>query len=138
MADQGYKSIVAPVLPYTEGIHNYVAPYVAKADELGDSSLKKVDDTFPIVKEDAQKIKGTIFDYAYFPFKLAGTSKDYVLNTYGSEYKKCGGDGYVAGGKAVITTGLVVTSDSLQWLSQFLAAKKQETKSAVKDKTGSK
>ena len=78
------------------------------------------------MKEDTEKIKGTVLDYAYFPFRLAGDSKDYVLDTYSSEYKKCGGDGYVAGSKAVITTGLVVTSDTLAWLSTFLGQKKEE------------
>lgn len=97
--------------------------------------MKKVDETFPIVKEDAQRIKGTIFDYAFMPLRLAGQSKDYVLKTYSSEYKKCGGDGYVAGGKAMVTTGLVVTSDSLAWLSSFVNQKKEQTKEVVKDKT---
>ena len=78
------------------------------------------------MKEDTQKIKGTVLDYAYFPFRLAGDSKNYILDTYSMEYKKCGGDGYVAGSKAVITTGLVVTSDTLAWLSTFLGQKKDE------------
>lgn len=99
--------------------------------------MKKVDKTFPIVKEDAEKIKGTIFDYALSPFVLAGQSKNYVFNTYSNEYKKCGGDGYIAGGKAMVTTGLVVTSDSLAWLSSFLNQKKEQTKEVVKDKTNS-
>lgn len=135
LADHGYKSIVAPVLPYAQGPYGYVKPYVEKADELADGGLKKVDEKFPIVKEDAEKIKGTIFDYALMPFVLAGQSKDYVLKTYSNEYKKCGGDGYIAGGKAMVTTGLVVTSDSLAWLSTFLNKKKEQTKEAVKEKT---
>ena len=78
------------------------------------------------MKEDTEKLKSTVLDYAYFPFRIVGDSKNYVLDTYGSEYKKCGGDGYVAGGKAMITTGLVVTSDTLSWLSSFLGQKKDE------------
>ena len=88
--------------------------------------MSKVDSRFPIVKEDTEKIKGTVLDYAYFPFRVVNDGKNYVFDTYGSEYKKCGGDGYVAGGKAVITTGLVVTSDTLAWLSSFLGQKKDE------------
>ena len=135
IADQGYKSIVAPVLPYAQGPYGYVKPYVEKADELADGGLKKVDKTFPIVKEDTEKIKGTIFDYALLPFVVAGKSKNYVFKTYSNEYKKCGGDGYIAGGKAMVTTGLVVTSDSLAWLSSFLNQKKEQTKEVVKEKT---
>ena len=126
LSNTGYEKLVAPFVPYARRPYGYVAPYVAKADSLGSDALSRVDHTFPIVKEDTEKIKGTVLDFAYFPFRLAGDSKNYVLNTYSSEYKKCGGDGYVAGSKAVVTTGLVVTSDTLAWLSQFLGQKKEE------------
>ena len=126
LSNTGYEKLVAPFIPYAKRPYGYVAPYVAKADSLGSDALSKVDHTFPIMKEDTQKIKGTVLDYAYFPFRLAGDSKNYILDTYSMEYKKCGGDGYVAGSKAVITTGLVVTSDTLAWLSTFLGQKKDE------------
>lgn len=126
LSNTGYEKLVAPFIPYAKRPYGYVAPYVAKADSLGSDALSRVDHTFPIVKEDTEKIKGTVMDYAYLPFRLVGDSKNYVLDTYSSEYKKCGGDGYVAGSKAVITTGLVVTSDTLAWLSTFLGQKKDE------------
>lgn len=110
-------------------------PYVEKADSIAEGGLSKVDSTFPIVKEDTVKVKSAVIDFAFFPLRLAGTSKDYVLNTYSGEYKKCGGDGYISGGKAIITTSLVVTSDSLAFLSSFLARKKQQTKEIAKEKT---
>ena len=135
MAETGYKQFVAPVLPYAQGPYGYVKPYVEKADEMADSSLTKVDQKFPIVREDAQKIKGTVMDLAFMPMRLAFESKDYVLKTYSDEYRKCGGDGVVAGGKAMITTGLVVTSDALAWLGNYLSQKKEEGKEVVKEKT---
>ena len=126
LSNTGYEKLVAPFVPYAKRPYGYVAPYVAKVDSLGSDALSRVDNTFPIVKEDTEKIKGTVMDYAYFPFRLVGDSKNYVLETYSSEYKKCGGNGYVAGSKAVVTTGLVVTSDTLSWLSTFLGQKKDE------------
>ena len=126
LSNTGYEKLVAPFVPYAKLPYGYVAPYVAKADSLGSDALSRVDHTFPIVREDTEKIKGTVLDFAYFPFRLAGDSKNYVLNTYSSEYKKCGGDGYVAGSKAMVTTSLVVTSDTLAWLSKFLGQKKEE------------
>ncbi|MCJ1473672.1 hypothetical protein MMC13_002323 [Lambiella insularis] len=135
IADHGYKSIVAPVLPYAEGPYGYVKPYVAKADELATDGLTRVDKTFPIVKQDAEQIKSTVLDAAFMPLRMAFQTKDYVFQTYGKEYKRCGGDGLVAGGKAMITTGLVVTSDTLSWLSTFLGEKKEEAKSFAKEKT---
>ena len=97
--------------------------------------LTRVDQTFPIVKEDTQNIKDSVLSLAFLPLRLVGATKDYVFKMYGNEYKKCGGDGYVAAGKAVIMTGLVVTSDGLGWLSGFLQAKTEEAKEVAKKKT---
>lgn len=133
LADQGYKSIVAPVLPYAQPSYEYIKPYVAKADSLANDSLARVDATFPIVKQDSEQIKGSILQLAFLPFRLANESKDYVWQTYVSEYKKCGGDGYVSGGKALITTGLVVTSDTLSWLSRYLQQKQEQGKHLVQE-----
>ncbi|KAL8719777.1 MAG: hypothetical protein Q9225_003265 [Loekoesia sp. 1 TL-2023] len=134
LANEGYNKVVAPVIPYAQRPYGYIAPYVQKADELADGGLNKVDGTFPIVKEDTEKIKGTILDLVFLPLRLANQGKDYVLSTYNNEYKKCGGNGYVAGGKAVVTTGLVVTSDSLAWLADYLNQKKEEAKEVAKEK----
>ena len=135
LVNHTYQSIVAPVLPYAQGPYGYVKPYVEKADELADNGLTRVDNTFPIVKEDTQKIKNSIISLAFLPLRLADEGKDYMMHTYFNEYNKCGGNGYIAGGKAIITTTLVVTSDSLAWLSSFLQQKKEETKEVIKDKT---
>ncbi|KAH8695406.1 putative pathogenesis associated protein Cap20 [Talaromyces proteolyticus] len=133
-ADQGYERFAKPYLPYLSTPYAYVAPYVAKADTLGDQGLSKVDERFPIVKEDTEKIKSTIIDTAYFPLRLADDARQHLFDTYGAEYKKCGGDGYVASGKAVITTGLVISQESLAWLSNTLAAKKEQAKETVNEK----
>ncbi|KAL1971250.1 hypothetical protein VTN77DRAFT_202 [Rasamsonia byssochlamydoides] len=133
-ADQGYERFAKPFLPYLSKPYEYVAPYLAKADSLGDQGLTKVDETFPIIKEDTETIKGTIIDNAYFPVKLVGDVKKHVLDTYDSEYKRCGGNGLVASGKAVITTGLVISQESLAWLSSVLAAKKEQAKNAANEK----
>ena len=122
----GYDTFVAPVAPYAKRPYGYVAPYVEKADSLASDGLTKFDNQFPIIKEETQKIKGSILDLAYMPFRLADDGKNYLLDTYSSEYQKCGGDGYISGGKAIITTGLVVTSDTLTWLGSFLSQKKDE------------
>ena len=135
LANNTYQSIVAPVIPYAQVPFEYIKPYVEKADEMADDGLTKFDKRFPIVKEDSDKIRSSILSLAFMPLRLAAESKDYVLQTYVSEYKKCGGDGYVASGKAMITTTLVMTSDSLAWLSSFLQQKKEQAKEVVKDKT---
>lgn len=136
IADAGYKNFVAPVVPYAQRPYGYVAPYVSKADQLADGVLNKADERYPVLKEDTQKLKGNIVDLVFMPLRLAGQSKDYALNTYANEYKKCGGDGYVAGGKAIITSGLVITSDTFAWLATYLSNKKEQAKEVAKEKTG--
>ena len=135
-ADAGYKNFVAPVASYAQKPYGYVKPYVNKADQLADGALSKVDQKFPVVKEDTEKIYSSVLDFAFLPLRLAGYSKDYAFDTYSKEYKKCGGDGYVAGGKAIITSSLVVTSDAFSWLANFLAQKKEQAKEVTKEKTG--
>jgi len=128
VAEGGYSKLVAPTLPYLEKPYSVVSPYVAKADEIGDGILGKIDSKVPVVKSETKDIKDTAFSYAFYPLDKFGESKKYVFDTYGSEYKKCGGDGYVAGGKAVVTSGLVIFSDTLTWVSNFISAKKEEAK----------
>lgn len=135
-ADAGYKNFVAPVVPYAQKPYGYVAPYVNKADQLADGALNKVDERFPVMKKDTEKIKSSVLDLAFLPLRLAGSGKDYALNTYSNEYKKCGGDGYVAGGKALITSSLIITSDGFAWLANFLGQKKEQAKQVTKEKTG--
>ena len=128
VTDTIYVKFAKPFFPYLQTPYSIVAPYLAKADELGDFGLNKVDEKFPVVKTKTEEVKSTVFDYAFFPLKVAGDSKDYVFKTYDTEYKKCGGDGVVAGGKAMITTGLVASSDVLGYLSQLFATKKEQAK----------
>lgn len=134
MAASANENLVQPVLrtPYAQKPYAYVSPYVHRADELADSSLAKVDARFPIVKEKTSSIKDALFAYVHAPFVAASRGRDYVYGTWGQEYKKCGGDGVVAGGKAVITTSLVVTSETLTWISEFLSKKKGEAENVVK------
>lgn len=133
IASTGYDQYGKPFLPYLQKPYSFVSPYVSRADALGDSTLSKVDDKFPIVKQETEKIRSTVLDFAHYPFKLAGDAKGYLFDTYGEEYKKCGGDGLVARGKAVVTTGLVFTADGLAWLSQVLATKKEQGKETAKE-----
>ncbi|KAL4787684.1 MAGE family-domain-containing protein [Aspergillus varians] len=126
-ADQGY-GIAKPYLTYLSKPYGYVAPYVTRADSLGDKGLQRVDATFPFVKEETGTLKNQVYDTAYFPLRLAGDVKSHVFSTYGDEYKKCGGNGVVASGKAIVTTSLVLTQESLTYITSLLQQKKAQVK----------
>jgi hypothetical protein len=134
LSDQGYNAFAKPVLPYFTKPYQYVSPYVAKADSIGDSTLSKIDSKFPVVKKPTGEIYDNVKGYAFFPVNKATEGKDYVFKTYTSEVKKVGGEGLITQGKAAVTTTLIVSSDALSWLSNFLAAKKAETKEVVNEK----
>ncbi|KAJ5909007.1 hypothetical protein N7495_001689 [Penicillium taxi] len=134
LADQGFARFAKPVLPYFSTPYSYIAPYVSRADVLGDQGLSKIDSRFPIIREDTEKIRGTIYNNAVYPVRVAGDVKHHVIDTFGTEYKKCGGDGFVASGKAVITTSLVLSSESLAWATTFFQNAKEEVKEVVNEK----
>lgn len=128
-----YAKFVKPAFPYLETPASYAKPYVAKIDQIGDSLLSKVDEKAPIVKSETKEIKGTIFEYVSWPLKFAGEQKDYVLSTYTEQYKKNGGDGVVAGGRALFSGSLVITSDYLSFLASLLQKTKQEAETKAKE-----
>ena len=129
VANSTYDNFAKPFLPYLKGPWSWVAPYVAKADSLADSGLGHVDSHFPIVKEDTEKIKGTVMDYVYFPVHVAVRGRDYVFQTYNDEHGKMRGqDGLGKTAKSVVSTELRVAGDVCTAISQFVNGKKQTAK----------
>jgi len=134
LADQGYNTFAKPVLPYFSKPYQYVSPYIAKADSIGESTLSKVDAKFPAVKKPTGELYDNGKGIVFFPLKKGLEGKDYLLDTYNSECKKVGGEGIVTKGKAAVTTTLIVSSDALSWLSNFLSAKKEQAKEVTNEK----
>ena len=135
LATAAYDRAVKPTLPYLEKPSAYVKPYAVKADEIGDKILTKVEEQLPILKQETGEIKQSISDFVFWPLAKGAETKDWVFRVYGSEYDKCGGNGYVATGKAICTTPLILASESLAWISSFLQTKGQEAKEVVAEKT---
>ncbi|PYH88528.1 hypothetical protein BO71DRAFT_403769 [Aspergillus ellipticus CBS 707.79] len=134
-ADQGYVRVAKPFLPYFSKPYGYVAPYVARVDSFGDKGLTKVDETFPFIQQDTETLKGTIRDGVYYPVQFTYDLRDHVLETYGAEYKSCGGDGVVAGAKAFLATGLLISQESMEYITSLLRKKKAQVKEVINDKT---
>ena len=130
-----YNKVVKPTFPYLQTPVSYASPYIAKADAVGANLLGKVDEKVPFVKKETAEVKDTVVSYALWPLVQANQTKEYAFGTWSSEYKKCGGDGIVAGGKAIITSSLVISSDVLTWVSNFLSAKKAEAKQVAEEQT---
>jgi hypothetical protein len=134
LSSQGYEKLGKPLLPYLAKPYEYVSPYVKKADSLGDSTLSTIDSRFPVVKKPTGELYEEAHSIVFFPLKKTTEGKEYVFKTYNTEVKKVGGEGIVTYSKAAIATGLVVTHDTLAWLSAFLGPKKAEAKEVVNEK----
>lgn len=139
LAHDVYQRFFTPFQPYLEGPYSYVAPYVTKADSLGDAGLKKIDSTFPIVKEETATLKGKVTDVAMFPIVLGSQGKDYVFSTYseqrkGADQEKGLISKAVAEAKALLFTEYKIGSDAFHILTSFLTQKKEEGKKFAEQK----
>ncbi|KAF7943814.1 hypothetical protein BTUL_0285g00010 [Botrytis tulipae] len=129
-----YEKFGKPFIPYLQKPYQYVSPYVAKADELGDSTLSTIESKFPAVKKPTGELYSDGKYFVFYPITKSNEGKEYVLGKYNNEVKKTEDQGYFGYGKAVVSTGLIVSSEAFQWLSQFLSAKKAEAKEVTNEK----
>jgi hypothetical protein len=108
--------------------YSYVAPYVQKADSLGDKGLSEVDTRFPIVKEETSSLVEKVKGLPFVPYNTVISTKDYVFKTFEDESKKNEGKGLVPFAKTIIGTELRIASDTVGFVSSFLIQKKEEGK----------
>ena len=88
LADTAYSKFGKPVEPYLETPKQYAAPYAKKADELADSGLSRIENHFPIVKQDTTTIVDKGKAFVWWPFQVVGDGKDYVISTYNGMYQQ--------------------------------------------------
>lgn len=134
LGDSAYKNFAAPLIPYLAKPYGYVSPYVSKADSLGAHTLDRIDERFPVVKKPTADLYNETKHLILLPYHKGLEGKDHVLQVFNSEYKKSEQKGLVPQGKAAVTTVLVVSNETLSWLSSFLAAKKEQTSHVVNEK----
>ncbi|TQS37220.1 hypothetical protein Golomagni_02314 [Golovinomyces magnicellulatus] len=134
LTTSSYEKIAKPLLPYFRTPIDYISPYAAKADSIGKSALSSFDSRFPAVKKPTGQLFEDGKSLVFFPLRKGFEGKDYLKNIFGSEKKKIGGDGIVTYGKAVITTSLIVTSETLNWFNGFLTVKTDQVKELKNEK----
>ncbi|KAF2753666.1 putative pathogenesis associated protein Cap20 [Pseudovirgaria hyperparasitica] len=138
IASDVYDRFAKPFFPYLQTPYSYVKPYAEKADSLGDDGLSKIESYVPIVKEDTEKVKTTVLNYAFLPLRVAGEGKDYIFSTFNDEYKKTDGEGVFKLAKATISTEMRVGLDAYQLLYQYLTKAKDSAQAKgteIKEKT---
>ncbi|KAK2126488.1 hypothetical protein NOF04DRAFT_1370692 [Fusarium oxysporum II5] len=111
LGDAAYQTFAAPIIPYFSKPYQCVSPY-KPTEEL-------YRDTRALI---------------LLPYHKGLEGKDHVFQVYSSEAKKNEQAGLVAHGKAAATTVLVVSNETLFWISSFLHQKKAETINTVNEK----
>lgn len=128
LGDSAYKTFAEPVLPYFSKPYQLVSPYIKKADDLGDKTLSKVDERFPIIKKPTDQLYQDAKDLAFLPYRVGLAGRDHVLKTYSSAKTDAGGDSLIAYGKALFSTALTVTTDALNTVGSVIGPKRKESK----------
>jgi len=130
-----YDRLGSPIVPYLRTPYSIVAPYLNKADSLADSGLTKVDERFPVVKEDTSTLTNKAKGVVFFPVTVAGHGRDYVVLTYNDEYKKTGGDkSAVHTAKALLSTELRIAFEAYGYVANLLRQKKDDVQQKVNEK----
>jgi hypothetical protein len=122
------------VIPYLAKPYEYVSPYVSRADTLGDQTLGKIDERFPVIKKPTAEIYSDTKGLVLLPYHKGLEGRDHVFQVWNTELKKSEQQNLYNYGKAAVTTALVVSNETLSWLSSFISAKKAETAQAVNEK----
>lgn len=134
LAEQGYNTFAAPVVPYFHTPISYLSPYISRVDSLGDATLSKVEETFPVIKKPTGELYNESKDLAFLPIKKAFEAKDYAWDTFVKQVKAAGGPNLVAYTKAAVTTPIILTADTISWLASAADKKKTETKEVANEK----
>ncbi|KAM7193378.1 hypothetical protein V8F20_008428 [Naviculisporaceae sp. PSN 640] len=130
-----YQTVAAPAVPYLARPFEIIKPYVKAADDLGDKLLSKVDERFPAIKTPTGDIIDTARALVSLPLRITSAGKDRVLNTYNAEYKKCGDNNRPTTlTKAAVTTTLIITTETLTFISNYLGGKKNDVKQAANER----
>jgi hypothetical protein len=136
LGDSAYQTFAAPVLPWLAKPYEFVSPYVSRADTFGDKTLKSLDERFPVVKKPTGELYNDTKGLIFLPYTKGLEGRDHVFDVYNSEVKKNEG-GYIGYGKAAVSTALVVSTETLNWISSFVNAKKAEASQTVHEKVNS-
>ncbi|KAI6248255.1 hypothetical protein HI914_03067 [Erysiphe necator] len=136
LTTSSYEKISKPLLPYLRMPIAYISPYAARADSIGNSTLSSLEEIFPVVKKPTGELIEEGKSVVFFPLRKGCEGRDYVKGVFGSEKKKFGDAGLINYGKAALATSLVISSDALNWLNGYLAAKTDQAKEIKKEKLG--
>ncbi|KAK1761204.1 hypothetical protein QBC47DRAFT_356308 [Echria macrotheca] len=143
LTDSAYKTIATPLLPWISRPLQYVSPYVRKADDLGDKTLRTLDEKFPVVKKPTQEILEDAKTIVLLPLRVGQSGKQHVLSAYDAECKKVD-DGSASSSRGIATysTAAVLTAfglaiETLTAADSFVRNRGARARQSVKEELSS-
>ncbi|PNY26966.1 Uncharacterized protein TCAP_03101 [Tolypocladium capitatum] len=134
LGDSAFQTFARPVIPWFAKPYTYLSPYVQRADSIGDKTLDRIDERFPVVKKPTGELYQDTRSLILLPYNKGIEGYDHVFQVYAAEVKKTEQQGLVGQGKAAVSTALVVSNETLSWLGSLLSARKAEAAKLANDK----
>lgn len=133
-----YSSLSATLTPFLAGPYRYLQPYVARADELGDSTLNTLDARVPAVHKPTQELLEDGKTLLGRPLVTGRAGVEYVGGLYQGEIQRIyNGQGSSRYGLAIVTTSMLVARDARAWLARQGEAGRQRAAEAKNEHVGS-
>ncbi|KAJ6436297.1 perilipin-like protein, Mpl1 [Purpureocillium lavendulum] len=118
-----YQTLAVPVRPWIAKLYGYISPYVQRADSLGDKTLDRIDERFPVVKKPTNKLYNDTRRLILLPYNKSVVGRDHVFQVYRSKITEAEQQGLVPQGKAAVSTALAVSNETLSWLKSVIRQK---------------
>jgi hypothetical protein len=123
LSDAAYRTVAGPILPYFTKPYQIFWPYLAKADQLGDETLSKVDERFPAIKKPTGELYADAKSLVFLPIHKGLEGKDHIVGVYSAECSKVRGENLVGYGKALVGTVFAIGSETIGWVSALIGTK---------------
>ncbi|OAQ58562.1 perilipin-like protein, Mpl1 [Purpureocillium lilacinum] len=117
------RTLAVPVRPWIAKLYGYISPYVQRADSLGDKTLDRIDERFPVVKKPTNKLYNDTRRLILLPYNKSVVGRDHVFQVYRSKITEAEQQGLVPQGKAAVSTALAVSNETLSWLKSVIRQK---------------
>lgn len=134
LSDTAYRRLAEPVIPYLSKPYQYVSPYIERADQLGDQTLSRVDQRFPLIKKPTGELYADARDFVLLPYHTGLQGKEHVLGVYSAECKKLGGDSLLVYSKALVGTVFTIGGETLDWVGTYLNSRNEDAKDVANEK----
>jgi len=128
IGNAAYQGFASNIFPFFRKPYEYISPYVERVDAVGDQTLSKIEEKFPIVKKPASEIIDDTKNVILFPLRISQSGREYVFSVYQAEAKKLDGNPVVVHSKAAIVTAITLTTESLIFAKDYMTNAKEEVK----------